>query len=179
MVGVVLVVTGYHLHWLTRESARWLQVAITPVTLDEYYHGARFTRGYFSLGASMDTARYVKARTRPDQHVLVWGLDPLVYFLSGRLPPTRFGFRYPISTTRRVAPELGMAYYDELMRDLRNRPPRYFIVHHDDLRPVHEMTSDEVLRALPELWQFVQHRYAREAVIGNAHLWGLREADGY
>jgi 4-amino-4-deoxy-L-arabinose transferase-like glycosyltransferase len=175
VVLLTLVLTGPWFVFLQPESRRWLQVTISDMTLKEYYGEDRFELDYFSTSASLEIASHVRAHTEEGDGVLVWGLDPLTYFMSGRLPPTRFGFRKPISTPLREAPELGRRYYAELMADLREDPPKYIIVHHDDLRPVHQMTSAQLLRSLPELWDFVRDRYIKETVIRNAHLWRLRD----
>jgi Dolichyl-phosphate-mannose-protein mannosyltransferase len=79
---------------------------------------------------ALAVAAYVKQHTRPDQHVLVWGQAPEVYWASGRRPATRFattgfltgatGGRPP----RLVGPQYAVpGAADDFFTDLRRMPP--------------------------------------------------------
>lgn len=65
---------------------------------------------------------YLRARTGPEETVLVWGAEPSVNFLSGRRSPSRYSFQYPLYTIgyRQAAAE---TFLDEIS----SRPPAVVI----------------------------------------------------
>lgn len=164
-------------------ATRWLPAALavvwTLVCCGSYYRDAllyavgrlpreawlaRFHAGKdFSYLADAQVARYVARETRPDDPVLIWGFEPPVYLLSGRLPPTRFFFNVPVGVT--FAPP---AWRDELLRDLGRRPPVLVLVLRNDAIPWASGRADDSeaqLRSWPELNGWLQAHYRSEAQI--------------
>ena len=73
---------------------------------------------------------YLRARTRPEERIFVWGANPAVYIYADRSAPTRFvGLMAVVGANvdrpgRRDIP----GAMDELERDLRAYPPAYVVV---------------------------------------------------
>lgn len=125
---------------------------------------ARFsTARDYSFLANLEVARYVRAKTRPGDGILVWGFEPSVYLFSDRRPPTRFFFNVPVAV-----PFTPRAWKDELLADLERGPPELFLVVRNDAIPwangLRE-DSEGQLRAWPELDRWVRAHYRLETRI--------------
>jgi len=68
------------------------------------------------------TAEFVRSNTKPDDHLLVWGVAGGVYFLAGRPPASRFLYAYPLLT-----PSYGDSAVALLLDDLRRTPPALIV----------------------------------------------------
>ena len=80
------------------------------------------------LPANHAVVDYVKANSGPDDRIYIWGLWPQVEFwLDDREPFNRFTVNSGMRAT--WSPQ---KYRDELMRDLRAAPPRYFAIGQGD-----------------------------------------------
>jgi hypothetical protein len=116
--------------------------------------------GDYSYVADRWVADYLRATTRPEDGIFVWGFEPLVYVLAGRQPPTRFHFAVPL-----VSPGTPDAWRHELLRDLEARPPVLFLVLRNDAIPWASGRSDDSqtqLRRFPELDRFLRRNYRFE-----------------
>lgn len=157
-----------------RQAAK-VGTAMASGDLAEYYADPQFGGpGDVSAVADLQVADYLRRETVPSDTVLVWGLEPGLNYLSARLPPTQYGWRYPITAALERAPELGRATLDEFMADLRRRPPEYFVVVDNDLNSLHRRTSREALQEIPELLAFLHDNYVHETTIEDFELWRRR-----
>jgi hypothetical protein len=78
---------------------------------------------------------YIRARTRPDEPILVYDYVPAVYWYADRRAPTRHYMNFDVA--RELPPDYGRWFAEEndvlranravLMRDLADRPPRYVV----------------------------------------------------
>jgi Dolichyl-phosphate-mannose-protein mannosyltransferase len=117
-------------------------------------------QGDYSYLADVWAAGYVRATTRPDDEVFIWGFEPLVYVLSERRTPTRFHFAVPL-----VSPWAPQAWRRELLRDLAARPPSLFLVLQNDPIPWASGRNDDSRQQLaqfPELDSFLRRHYRFE-----------------
>lgn len=94
------------------------------------------TSAYFSyfgdqVNRTYQLARYVLTTTGPDDRIFVWGDEPNVYALSGRLPPGRYTVAYHVADFRG---------WDETVEAIRNRQPRVIIIMPDEARPFESLT---------------------------------------
>jgi len=80
-----------------------------------------------TVARAADVARYLEARTEPDEPVLVIGSEPQVYFLAARPAASRVAILYPVSGGYPHSAEL----LDELTEVLRDAPPRYVVLARD------------------------------------------------
>ncbi|NLU65818.1 glycosyltransferase family 39 protein [Streptomyces sp. HNM0574] len=115
-------------------------------------------------------AAVVRARTAPDDTVLLWGMHPEGYWFSGRTPASRYltaGFLTNFSGGRggsRVGEEHAMpGAWQHLRGELRRNPPTLIV---DDSRgapygPAH----------LPTLRTHLKHHYAPETTVDGAVLY--------
>jgi hypothetical protein len=125
-------------------------------TLTDEQYQAAYCSGDFCHGALKEAARFVRAHTRPDEKIYLWGFDALVYFLADRQAPTRFGFSYPLVVD---ATEPRRQKRDELMRDLCKEPPAMFLVQTHDGNNLTTRSSGELLAEFPALQQFLDDHY--------------------
>lgn len=142
----------------SRSAARLRFVATrepSRETLDaELYYVADY-----DLDADRRVAREVRAMTEPGDAIFVWGFEPVIYFLAGRKPASRYIYDVPQRTTwgRERARR-------ELMEDLGRRPPRVLVVEYGD-RMAHvtgdSLDSAEALRRFSALRHFVASDYER------------------
>src|SRR5262249_12113907 len=124
---------------------------------------ARFGRPYqgdYSYLADVWAAEYVRATTRAEDGIFIWGFEPLVYVLSERRPPSRFHFSVPL-----VSPWAPAAWRRELLRDLQARPPAlFFVLRHDEIPWASGRWDDsrQQLARFPELSDFLKRHYRFE-----------------
>jgi 4-amino-4-deoxy-L-arabinose transferase-like glycosyltransferase len=157
-----------------RFSPRWaedsvaaLDVAVGAVSPDDHLR-AFAEKGDAERGvrANYEAARYVAARTSPEDRVFVWGIEGLIYHLAGRLAPTRFYSHYAVVSRWRP-----QEWVDELMRDVTERPPLYVLIMTDDALPwVTGIGLDSLgilRRDFADLFAFIKESYTVESKIGN------------
>lgn len=95
----------------------------------------------------------------PGEGLFVWGTDPLIYYLTGRQPPTRF-----VSNLALISPWGPPAWRQELVRDLRRSRPALIVVAQNDQVPEIAFTrldSEQYLSAYTDLGDFVSASYHR------------------
>ncbi|TAM81930.1 MAG: hypothetical protein EPN47_11040 [Acidobacteria bacterium] len=124
---------------------------------------AKFYSSYFWPGAAEDfhhvlrVVDYLERHPAPADGVYVWGNEPLIYFLSGHRPPTRFVWNLPL-----IAPWRLPGWRRELLHQLNSARPRYIIVARGD--EVHGLSgthqdSAQVLRDFPALANYLHNFY--------------------
>jgi len=129
-----------------------------------------------SLAADRAVARELRARTRSNAPVLVWGFEPIVYWLADRRPATRFIYDVP----QRTSWERERARRD-LMRDLGASPPVAIAVQHNDVFPMvtgNNLDSARELLAFPELSALVFGKYELVTTIEDFDLYVPRTPGG-
>ena len=108
---------------------RW---ALTPpARRDRAVLDALYGVADVSLASNRRVAAWLRAHTRPDDRVFIWGFEPVIYDLADRRPATRFVYNVP----QRVA------WFQEgsrrtLLADLDRTPPEAIVVEHRDVFPV-------------------------------------------
>jgi hypothetical protein len=66
-----------------------------------------------------EVVRYMQEHTRPDETVLVFGLEPRLLLFAGRRAPTRFAHSVVFEHPRFVTDDLAESYFDDV---LNNKP---------------------------------------------------------
>jgi hypothetical protein len=154
----------------------------------------RATREYFAHFPETDffpfemrqAAAYVKEHTRPDDRVQVYGMDPYVLFLAGRLSATPYIYAYDLDVDAALAGGTGGVPDDaqsERIRDIRDahetdllarlqaRPPAAFVfLDQSPLLSEADAWDDfagHCARAAP----WVQANYRETARFGHDHVW--------
>lgn len=111
-------------------------------------------------------ARRLRDRVPEQGSALVWGMEPVVYALSGRRPKTRYGVSIPLvlggdSPMRRAA-------RSRFLGDLAASPPDAIVVLSRDRNQLIPWDSDVLLRGFPAFAAYVSAGYQQDTVIGNA-----------
>ncbi|HEV8247306.1 MAG TPA: glycosyltransferase family 39 protein, partial [Polyangiaceae bacterium] len=111
----------------------------------------------FNLDADRNVALDLRSRTHGSEPVFIWGFEPIIYWLADRAPSSRFIYNVPQRT------EWQKDYSRrELMRELRQRPPKVFVVQHNDVFPSvtgRDSDSKHDLLSFPELLVWVDEHY--------------------
>ena len=129
---LVLVFTGLMLY-----RSRSIPQAIDVITADtrqlfgrsdrqEYLRRfqSRYTQA-FSAADNERLAEYLHAHTNPDERLFIFGMTASAYFLSERLPASRFLFVYPAVSNMIDRPEFRV---ETLAAELTRTAPRYIVL---------------------------------------------------
>jgi hypothetical protein len=81
----------------------------------------------YDLAADRRVATYVLANTHSTDSILIWGFEPVVYWLTGRHPATRFIYNVP-QRSRWQTETSQRLFFDEVAR---NRPVLVAVQHND------------------------------------------------
>lgn len=126
-----------------------------------------FEAGLFSPAAEAEVARYIAARTDPDDGILVWGLSPGIYALADRHPTTRFPFHKLLLTDAPLSRRF--AGLDERQADFLRRlqvdPPAYIVLGTNDRNPFEPLDSVRGMIAFPG-FEAIARGYRHETRIG-------------
>ena len=113
----------------------------------------------YSYGECVLVADYVRARTEPDEPILVYAFEPAIYFVAQRQSPTRHLSTAPIFGETQIPAELRARWLSEQRQDVAVRPPRYLIT----VGCLHcvRLTAEHGLP--PEEFTLEGHLFTREA----------------
>jgi hypothetical protein len=109
-----------------------------------------------NLGGQMQVIQALRQVSSPGDGVFVWGTDPLIYYLTGRRPPTRF-----LSNIFLMGPWSPPAWREELVHDLGKSPPAFIVVaQHDNFGiTLTPLDSEQYLSVYPSLAHFISASY--------------------
>ena len=108
----------------------------------------------FSAALISEAAEQVRARTKPDQRIMMWGMDAGVLALADRPSVVRYGFNYPL---RAVHAE---ARRDEVMPVLQRDPPTLIVVQRGDGNSLVREDSVVALESFIALKDFISAGYS-------------------
>jgi hypothetical protein len=127
---------------------------------DSYYRNYPWARPISHFDGQMHVIKYLRENSTPKDGVLVWGSEPLIYFLAQRNPPTRF-----VSNLGLISLWTPPAWRRELIRNLEGAPPKYIVVAREDWVPMisfNFLDSQGYLRErFPALLGFVTSGYQK------------------
>jgi len=139
----------------------------------------RFTREYFDAGfregvdysfaADRKAADYLRGHTQPKDRIVVWGFEPLIYYMADRQSATRFGFNYELILGEGFG--YRSRYRQEFMAALQKTPPAYLLVVDRDVNSIMSQSSKESLNDFPEFRHFMMDRYVLETRVGDFAFW--------
>lgn len=115
-------------------------------------------------------ASYVRAHSRPEDKLGIWGWDVSIFIMSHRASATRFGVYQGLDD------EVGplRAYYRQIfLQELESKLPRLFIVDTQGAYFLPKGTGETLLNDFPELHQFIQRRYRKIATLDVYQIWEL------
>ena len=111
----------------------------------------------YDLGADRRAANVLAGLVAPNEPIFVWGFEPVIYWLSGRPPATRYLYDVPQRSSwlrdhaRRV-----------LLDDLARTPPRAIVVQHGDSFSFvtgDDLDSAESLATFPALDRIITDQF--------------------
>jgi len=140
-----------------RDAAKCIYYLAVKHDPDAYY--ASFNVYLYNVEDEWEAARYIKANTKPDDGVFVWGNDATARYLADRPNPTRFTFEMPLSLPGRYLEP----YRAEAIRELRARPPTYFVV---GINWWGSDSKEQSLAKFPEMAAFLSQGYTLEKSFG-------------
>ncbi|MGH8547721.1 MAG: ArnT family glycosyltransferase [Methylococcales bacterium] len=124
----------------------------------------------FDFTESWNTAAYLREHTQPNERIQVWGHESLVYYLAERASVSRFQTSNPlvVHAPGHALSKLQQRWRAEFMRNMREAPPVYIAIVHDDhwWWSPGEQSSWQVLDEFPEWKQFILGNYSSETRIG-------------
>ena len=137
---------------------------------DEGQYYSRFKVWLVNPWDEIAAAQYVRGRTRPDEPIGMWAMDPAVPFLADRPVVSRFAERRIFA----VAPDhpITRAYRREFLRAIVDRPPTYFVVNRNTDTEAGERPLGE---EMPQLAALLQTTYAPDTTFGTLQI--LRRRD--
>lgn len=112
---------------------------------------------------SLDVTQVIRDHTRADERIFVWGYEPELYALSGRLPATRFIYAVfltgmipwtNIDPLRDTAYAIVPGSWDDFWADFRRSPPALIV----DTRG-NRGFGKYPMRQQTELWRVIQRDY--------------------
>jgi len=110
-----------------------------------------------NLVADRSVALELRSRTRGTAPVFVWGFEPVIYWLAGREPASRFIYDVP----QRTPWQRDRARHD-MMQDLALHPPAAIVVQRNDVFPMvtgDTLDSRRALATFPEFERLLDTRY--------------------
>lgn len=153
------------------EPARWVAAWVrdTIVSPDAGRWYAHFGKYDLEEGTFPMVARHLRERLRSDERVLVWGVEPVIYALSGRASASRYGVHLPLvlggdTRARRAARARFVA-------DLAARPPSAIVVLENDRNQLVRRDSRQLLDEVPELAELLARAYRPGAVFPDARVY--------
>ena len=114
-----------------------------PFIIEKYTHEDGIMRG-----KHLRVSELVREATEPDDTILVWGAETLVYILSERDSPTRFFYQYPLAQRGYADSRI----FDEFTSDIRRGAPDLIIDTRNNWLPPLD-------RAEREDWKISDDRY--------------------
>ncbi|HEX8791320.1 MAG TPA: hypothetical protein VF765_10260 [Polyangiaceae bacterium] len=132
------------------------------------------------------TAAYLRAHTRDDDRVQVYGMDPYLLFLAGRLSATPYLYAYDLDADAALGGWTGAvpdeaqrarirairdAHEADLVRRLDARPPAAFVFLDASPLMTAKDAREDFQRHCPEAWDWFADRYVESARFGHNHVW--------
>lgn len=156
------VLAGVALFWPLRTeviavSERYRDLGAWRRNQDAFFASYPATRFLVeNLGGQTQVIQALRQLSSPGDGVFVWGTDPLIYYLTGRRPPTRF-----LSNIFLTGPWSPPAWREELVHDLEKSPPAFIVVaQHDNFGiTLTQLDSEQCLCVYPRLARFIAGSY--------------------
>lgn len=167
--------------------ASWLLWAPpTPEERQEREYFAHFVQSDFFPWELRQGAAYLRAHTREDDRVQVYGMDPYLLFLAGRLSATPYLYVYDLDADAALGGWTGAspdeaqrgrirairdAHEADLVRRLTARPPAAFVFLDESPLMTLKDARDDFERHCPDAWAWLEPRYVESARFGHVHVW--------
>lgn len=150
----------------------------------EYF--AHFPEPDFFPYEMRQTAAYLRDHTRDDDRVQVYGMDPYLLFLAGRLSGTPYLYAYDLDADAALGGWTGAspdeaqrarirairdAHEADLVRRLDAHPPAAFVFLDASPLMTDKNAREDFERHCPDAWAWLKDRYVESARFGHDHVW--------
>jgi hypothetical protein len=149
---------------------------------DVLSHKNTFQEKYIKLGITQDSVftikkinevtEYIQKNTNENEKIFVWGIEPLIYYLSGRDCVSRFIYNTPLYWRGN-----NLSYQNEFIKSLKeNNPVLILIAVRDPMEYItgYSATSEEMLNQSPEFKDIILNNYVKENEIGEFKIYRLK-----
>lgn len=132
---------------------------------------AEFHAGAVSATVHERVAGYLRSHSQPDEPILVWGYESVLYFLAQRAAPTRF----VVDRVLCLAHPRQAAWRAEFLGALDRRRPSYIVVVEGNATRLWRDSPTE-LEAFPEFRNLLEREYRLETRFDRCRLYRWRLA---
>ena len=146
----------------------WMRYVGGALPKTDYHAQFGLQKADYSFRECELAARLVEDATDPDDTILVWALDPLIYYLAQRMPPSRFGAHYPL--TRGELNPFEAEWRRQFMQDLAARPPARIVIADHDENNLLPKSSFHYIDDFPEFRSYLVQGYTSEATAGRFYI---------
>ncbi|HRI69481.1 MAG TPA: hypothetical protein PK156_34860, partial [Polyangium sp.] len=159
-------------------AAIWEHVHTSPERETEDYF-ALWPEPHFYPWNMRQAAKYVQTHTRPDERIVVNGLDPYFWFLARRLSSTPYVYAYdlnvgaalaggtgarPDAKARQKIVDMQLAHVRDLDAKIKARPPGAFVfIEHAPMTSYWDDSPRDFATWCPEAGEWMNEHY-REAI---------------
>jgi hypothetical protein len=174
LLAVVLV--GPPLSRVASTTLRWARAAATPPALTAY---EQREYGFFGHAASPlgRIGSFLREHSTPTDRVQVWGMKAVIYGVSNRRPPTRFGTSQPMVSG--VGSGFPERYQREFLEHIHAQPPKFIVARRPELcEQARRRVELECLDAFPDFARLVELRYRRVEEVQDFTIWELEPSPG-
>jgi hypothetical protein len=123
----------------------------------------------YDLASDRRVAAYILAHTKASDSLLIWGFEPVIYWITGRRPATRFIYDVPQRSQWQT--EISQRLF---MQEVTRNRPAIVVVQHNDVFPgvTGRMTDSYAdLERFAELDQYVDQHYRLVTTIDDFDLY--------
>ena len=126
----------------------------------------------FTIKKIYEITDYIKQNTKVKDKIFVWGIEPLIYYLSGRDCVSRFIYNTPLYWRGN-----NLSYQNEFIKSLKETNPELILVAMRDPMDYitgFSATSEEMLNQSPEFKEIIFNNYFKESEIAEFKIYRLK-----
>lgn len=123
-----------------------------------------------SVNDIVNISKYLRKNSIDDDTMQVWGLESVIYFLSGVKPATKFGHLYPFVVGSENSKNLYRKQFIEKIITVR---PKYIIVANNDSNSLIRQTSKQHMLEFIEFNNFVNSNYIIDRKFGDYEIYKI------
>jgi hypothetical protein len=157
-------------HYAQAEVPAWLNRIDRTTYLKECFSWFKHDSGYPGDLEIENLSNWLKAKTSPDDKILVWGLECQLYALSRRMYATHSPFDIILTADLSGNPKAMQwqkSIRTQFVGQLKAERPKFIIVVTNDLNPVEFTTSNEAISLIPEFREILDNFYNLELKLKN------------
>lgn len=126
----------------------------------------------FTINKIYEITDYIKQNTKAKDKIFIWGIEPIIYYLSGRECVSRFIYNTPLYWRGN-----NLSYQNEFIKSLKETNPELILVAVRDPMDYitgYSATSEEMLNQSPEFKEIIINNYFEENEIAEFKIYRLK-----